>query len=849
METNELRGLLNGRVEEICEKLLPAGKRVGHQWKVGNVSGDPGDSMDVELEGPKAGLWHDLSNNEGGDIFDLVNANQAHGNMGLTFKWAREYLGVPNTPRDPSAPRPTDPLKVGFKSKDETVWRYGSKAWTYHAADGSVIGWVVRFDLPDGKKDILPLRIIDGTPRFRGWKNPDCNPIYNLHKLTSRPDAPVLVVEGEKTADAAARQFPGCVCITWQGGSGRASAVDWKPLLERQTPIRLWPDADKAGRDAMTYLKARLPNALVVRTDDLPDGWDLADPVPDGISIQGLFDAAGVTMPAPPPEPAAEAPPFRFLGYTDSCYHYLASENGLITKLPAPAHSESNLLTIAPLAWWESRFPGSKTRIDWHDAMDWLFRAGHSAGYFDPSRIRGAGCWVEADDSVVFHAGDRLYVNGVEKPIHEHDSPYYYPVRKTRPIQLSKAASLSDRAKLTAVCERFPWRDPSKSWVLSGWVFSAIVCGALDWRPHLTLNGESGSGKSYIWKSYIAPILGPISVCALSSTTEAGIRHSLGCDALPVLMDEAEVKDERSAKRIQGILELSRMASAETGAAIIKGSASGEAVTYRVRSCFLLSSIAKAATEFADESRFAQAELVKRHAEDPAIFLKTRQLIAATTGQPDFCEGIRSRAISMAAVIRATAGIFQQAIVNHLGDARRAQQYGPIAAGHWCLGSDEAPTPEEAAEWVASQWPLDAEADEPAIDTDKIRAVDILMEHRTTLQDDSAARFDHTVSELLSMFYANKPDPRAYAARETLTRLGVYPSYNGVHVAVRHTSLSSIYRGTQFDDRWTDNLRQIDGAKTSVYTPYGEKSKKSTILPLVACGFGNRAESVQPDML
>ena len=53
METNELRGLLNERVEEICEKLRSAGKRVGSQWKIGNVSGDPGDSMDVELEGLK----------------------------------------------------------------------------------------------------------------------------------------------------------------------------------------------------------------------------------------------------------------------------------------------------------------------------------------------------------------------------------------------------------------------------------------------------------------------------------------------------------------------------------------------------------------------------------------------------------------------------------------------------------------------------------------------------------------------------------------------------------------------------------------------------------------------------
>ena len=843
METSELRRLLQDRVEDICRQLLPGGKRVGHQWKVGNVVGDPGDSMDVELDGgDKRGLWHDLASNEGGDLFDLINANLAHGTMGITFRWARDYLGLPHT-NGVHHPAAFDPLKFGFKRPDETVWRHGSAAWAYHAADGTVIGWVVRFNNPNGSKDVLPLRMIDGKPKWRGWKSPELRPIYNLHKLTARPDAPVLVVEGEKTADAAARLFPGCVCITWQGGSGRVSSVDWAPLLSRQTPIRLWPDADKPGRDAMTYLKARIPSALLIRTDDLPDGWDLADPAPPDVSIQGLFDGASTVMPTPPPAPASEPPPFRFLGFNESGYHYLASENGLITKLLPSAHTESNFLTLAPLDWWESRFPGSKSPINLHSAVDWMIRGGHLAGYFDPSRIRGAGCWVEPGvssnpDTVIFHAGDRLYVNGVETPIHEHKSEWYYPVRKPRPVQLSRAASLSDRARFAAVCDRFNWRDPDRGWVLSGWVFSAIVCGALDWRPHLTLNGESGAGKSYVWNSYIAPILGPMAVCALSSTTEAGIRHTLGCDALPVLMDEAEAKDERSARRIQGILELSRMASAETGAAILKGSAHGEAVTYRVRSCFLLSSIAKAATEFADESRFAQTELVKRNREDPSIFTETRAQIAKTTGNPEFCEAIRSCAISMAAVIRASAALFQQAIVNHLGDARRAQQYGPIAAGYWCLGHDTAPTPEAAAAWVQAQrWDSGAPGaatSEP--ETDKSRAVDMILEHRTTLQDANGVRFDHTISELLGFFYAYPTDPRASSAKETLTRLGLYPTHNGLHVATRHVALAVVFKGSQFDSRWSENLKQIDGACDAVFTPYKSKSKRSIRIPLSAIG-------------
>jgi hypothetical protein len=54
----------------------------------------------------------------------------------------------------------------------------------------------------------------------------------------------------------------------------------------------------------MVYLKARLPAArLVSLPATLPDGWDLADPIPADISIQGLLDAAG-----DPPRPVPAAP-------------------------------------------------------------------------------------------------------------------------------------------------------------------------------------------------------------------------------------------------------------------------------------------------------------------------------------------------------------------------------------------------------------------------------------------------------------------------------------------------------------------------------------------------------------
>jgi hypothetical protein len=140
--------------------------------------------------------------------------------------------------------------------------------------------------------------------RWKGWTSPEDVPIFNLHLLARRPNDPVLIVEGEKTAVAASKLFPSHVVITWQGGSKRVGRAAIDPLLTRTTTIVLWPDNDKPGRDAMVYLKARLPAARVVTLpSSLPDGWDLADPIPADVSIQGLLDAAG-----DPPRPVPAAP-------------------------------------------------------------------------------------------------------------------------------------------------------------------------------------------------------------------------------------------------------------------------------------------------------------------------------------------------------------------------------------------------------------------------------------------------------------------------------------------------------------------------------------------------------------
>ena len=72
---DQIRCNLIGRLESVLVRMFAAGKRRGSNFLVGDVLGSPGDSLQIVLEGEKAGLWTDRATGDGGDIFDLIAAH------------------------------------------------------------------------------------------------------------------------------------------------------------------------------------------------------------------------------------------------------------------------------------------------------------------------------------------------------------------------------------------------------------------------------------------------------------------------------------------------------------------------------------------------------------------------------------------------------------------------------------------------------------------------------------------------------------------------------------------------------------------------------------------------------
>lgn len=106
---------------------------------------------------------------------------------------------------------------------------------------------VLRFDPPGERKQFLTLSLWRDVASLRWrWKVfPTPRRLYNLDKLAARSDAPVVISNGEKSADAAARVIPDSVCVTSPNGSQSASKADWSLLHVRR--VLIWPDADEQG--------------------------------------------------------------------------------------------------------------------------------------------------------------------------------------------------------------------------------------------------------------------------------------------------------------------------------------------------------------------------------------------------------------------------------------------------------------------------------------------------------------------------------------------------------------------------------------------------------------------------
>ena len=464
------------------------------------------------------------------------------------------------------------------------------------------------------------------------------------------------------------------------------------------------PAPSKPSRDVAPRPMATVP----VAQPDPPHDPETGEVIEDDAMPPDWMDGHAVTVPDHEPQPAPapapdrdrERPPFTPLGYTKQGYWYLPRGKGQVVCLGAAEHTKLRLIELAPLDWWQRIAPDGKLgKETWEQFANSLMRQCEAAGIYDDSRVRGRGAWVDGR-RVIVHTGTEARIGDETVPLHAVASRYVYEASAPWAFGFGDPATGSEAHRLADISSRLTWDEGLSAALMAGWCVIAPVSGALPWRSHIWITGPSGAGKSTV-VDIINRVVGPAALRMDGKTTEAAIRQRMGYDARPVILDETEAEDQQAAGRMQGILDLARVAS--TGGEISKGGSNHRSVTFIIRSCFCFSSINTSVKHRADESRISRLALRPNTAADADAHYQglVRDIDAWLTDE--FASRLFARTIRNLPTLLHNAGVFTSAAAVAFRSRRAADQIGPMLAGYYLLHKTDRVTLERAGQWIASQ--------------------------------------------------------------------------------------------------------------------------------------------------
>ena len=489
------------------------------------------------------------------------------------------------------------------------------------------------------------------TPVEGGWipKGIDgTKPLYRLPKiLAANLTQQVMIVEGEKCVEAVESAFPKALVTTWPNGGKAYTRTNLAPLHGRR--VLLVSDTDDVGRKAMLAIAAVLhPHCPSVRVA-LPDGEthdDIADWVEAGGAALVSEKLKALTKDAPKPKAKAKkkaepAPPisvdtggleknpyFKVLGNVGESIAVMLHTHRILYFNRGALTQPSSLISMCPIRdWW--------LNLSARDALSagvcqqiggTLIGMSDRIGQIDPSAFIGRGFFRTPDRQLVWHLGDRLQADGKTMGLGELKGviPLAGP-----PIHLAPdAADHDDTKRLADAVLACRWETEADAKRFMGWLVSAVIGGALEWRAHSWLSAPSGSGKSWLMDNLARRILGDFCVFT-SDTSAAGLSRAVRNDSVPVLFDEAEPTQSQ----VEAVLSILRISSGGGGNRLRadKNSTSGyDSTNYRFSA--LLSSVLVNRMNQANTTRFAKIRLAGRSQESDARWPAVKAELTAALG-------------------------------------------------------------------------------------------------------------------------------------------------------------------------------------------------------------------------
>lgn len=220
---------------------------------------------------------------------------------GCNWEQANAEAVFPVTMDIPVIPDRYKTLDIGAETVPVTA------QWAYRDAQGKILFYVQRFNASTERKEFRPLMLFNTESGLK-WKRKapaEPRPLYGLDRLAARPDAEVIVCEGEKATEAATRLFPDKVAVSSMNGAKSPDKSDWSSLAGRT--VSLWGDFDEPGASYIAAVEQLATKAgatvtqavrpewflqmgvdLGIMREALPAGWDAADAQQEGFTADNI---------------------------------------------------------------------------------------------------------------------------------------------------------------------------------------------------------------------------------------------------------------------------------------------------------------------------------------------------------------------------------------------------------------------------------------------------------------------------------------------------------------------------------------------------------------------------------
>ena len=319
------------------------------------------------------------------------------------------------------------------------------------------------------------------------------------------------------------------------------------------------------------------------------------------------------------------------LGSTHEAFYYSSNYKNGVIRVPI-SHPKAHILTLAPMKYWEDmgifwrKGRDGKSHLDFEAIRNYLMSLSAEMGEYTLVQMLSSGYYYNPESERCYaRSGFITYGAAPKDVIHAYGRPIYVPKSPESKVQIKLLCEIFDS---------FCWSEPYMGRVLLGWVLLAPFSGALKFRPHCWINGETSAGKTWIFENVVCPLLGSLYCGFTMGTTEAGLIRGLEGMALPVVHDEFESDQDFKKSAKMSLIEFFRGCSTSAGDNMsIKKGMQGSANTvqsFKSACMVLLGSIRNCLETPQDSSRFLVLDLDKQKRKPE--FKKIRDICEKDTG-------------------------------------------------------------------------------------------------------------------------------------------------------------------------------------------------------------------------